>query len=226
MATTQQKLAAELIGSAILVVAAVTPITLLYSIHNSHIGIALTANAIAVFFVLFALIEIFGPISGAHFNPIVTGVMVLNKKTNAKLAPFYIVVQIIGGLIGIVVSNLMFLNDIGHLLAISQIQRSGYKYFSEIVATFVLIFVILMIGKADPKKAPIVVSALVCGMVFSTSSTMFANPQVTFARMFTGTASGIRPVDAIIFIAMQLIGAVLAWLTYKFIFEKVRVKCE
>jgi len=213
-------LAAEFIGSLFLVVAAVSPIILFTMVFETHIGIALIANAIAVAWVLFALIEMFGSISGAHFNPVVTMVMVLNKKIDCLKAGMYVLVQIAGGISGIIVTHLMFLGDVEYLIAVSDKVRTDYKYFSEIVGTFILVFAILLLVKLKSARIPIVVSFLVGGMVMSTYSTMFANPQVTIARMFTNTASGIRPLDGLIFIAMQIIGALLAFLVYKLLFSK------
>ena len=219
---TYRAVAAEFIGSMFLVVAAVAPIILFTMVFETHIGIALIANAIAVAWVLFALIEMFGSISGAHFNPVVTMAMALDKKIDWCKAGIYVPVQIAGGISGILATHLMFLGDVEYLISVSDKVRTDYKYFSEIVGTFILVFAILLLVKLKSTKIPMVVSFLVGGMVMSTYSTMFANPQVTIARMFTNTASGIRPVDGLIFIAMQIIGALLAFVVYKLIFSNLK----
>ena len=214
----RQKLAAEFLGSMILVVAAISPMILFPAVFGSSIDIALIANAIAVAFVLCTLIEIFGPISGAHFNPVVTVVMVLEKKVKSAEAVLFVLFQVIGGVAGTILSHLMFLDVVEDLLAVSDNRRSGYIYFGEIVGTFILVFTIMMLVKAKSTKIPITVGLLVGGLALATSSTMFANPQVTIARIFTNSIAGIHPIDGLIFIAMQLIGALLAYGVYKGLF--------
>jgi len=214
------RLAAEFIGSMFLLIAAVSPIILFIYVFESHIGVALIANAIAVAGVLFALIEMFRHISGGHFNPVVTMALVLDKKIGYSEAIMYVIVQVAGGIFGMVISHLMFYDEVGVLLSISSVPRGNSLYFSEIIGTFILIFAILLLVKLKSAKISIVVSLLVGGMIMSTSSTMFANPQVAIARMFTNTAVGIRPVDGFVFICMQLTGALLAYGVYKLVFSE------
>ena len=215
-------LIAEFMGSMFLVMASVSSMILFTMVLESQISIALVAHAIAVAWVLFVLIEVFGPISYAHFNPIVTMAMALDKKLEYRKVAMYIPVQIAGGISGVIVSHLMFFNEVGYLISVSDTVRNDYQYFSEIVGAFILVFVILLLTQIKSSKAPIVVSFLVGGQIMATSSTMFANPQVTIARMFTNTASGIRPADGLVFIAMQIIGALLAFAVYKLVFSKGR----
>jgi len=189
-------------------------------------GIAVFANAIAVAFVLCTLIEMFGPISGAHFNPVVTMVMLFEKKISAIRAVLFMLFQFIGGTVGIVFSHLMFFDYIGTLLSVSNNVRDEYIFFGEIFGTFILVFAILLLVKIGSNKISIVVGFLVGGQIMSTSSTMFANPQVTVARMFTNTVSGIRPVDGLIFIAMQIIGALMAYAVYKLMFANKIYRTE
>lgn len=207
----------EFIGSLFLIIAAISPIILFYETMGAHIGIALLANAISVAFVLCALIEIALPISGAHFNPVVTLAKTLEQQTGLKKAVLYVVCQVTGGLAGIALTHLMFFEKFGGIFFISEVERSGSIFFSEMLSTFILIFVILMLGHPNvkSKRAAFIVAFLVGGMVMATSSTFFANPQVTFARIFTSSASGIQPADALVFIAMQIVGAVLAFSVYK-----------
>jgi len=220
--STHTALIAEFIGSMFLVMASVSSIILFTMVLESHISVALLAHAVTVAWVLFALIEMLGPISYAHFNPVVTMAMALDKKIDYRKAAMYIPVQIAGGISGVIISHLMFFDEIGYLISIADIVRNDYKFFSEIVGAFILVFAILLLAKVKSSKAPIVVSFLVGGQIMSTSSTMFANPQVTIARMFTNTASGIRPIDGLVFITMQIIGALLAFVVYKLVFSKER----
>lgn len=217
---TKANLTAEFIGSMLLIIAAVSPIILFIHVFESHTGVALIANAIAVAWVLFALIEMFMHISGAHFNPVVTMAFVLDKKISCAKAMLYVIAQIAGGICGIIISHVMFYNEIGELLSVSNVTRGGFAYFSEIICTFVLVLAILLLVKVESTKISIIVSLLVGGMILSTSSTMFANPQVTIARMFTNSAAGVRPADGFVFILMQLTGALLAYGIYKLIFSK------
>ena len=210
-----KKITAELIGSMILVITAVSSFILFDMVFESPIYVTVFSNAIAVAFVLVALIEIFTPISGAHFNPVVTMVFLFEKKLNIGQASIYIIIQIIGGIVGTVLSHLMFYDHVNDLVAVSEIARGGSVFYGEIIGTFVLVFVILMLVKIKSSRAPLVVGFLVGGQVMATSSTLFANPQVTIARMLSSTGVGIRPMDGVVFIIMQFIGALLAYGVYK-----------
>ncbi|MCL2376738.1 MAG: DUF417 family protein [Defluviitaleaceae bacterium] len=216
----KSQLCAEFLGSMFLVMASISSMILLVEVLEAPKSIAVFGNAIAVAFVLCALIEVFGPISGSHFNPVVTMVMALEKKISALNASMFVLFQFLGGIAGVALSRLMFLNEVGSLLSVSDNIRNDYVFFSEIFGTFILMLAILLLVKARSSKISIIVGLLVGGQLISTSSTMFANPQVTVARMFTDTASGIRPIDGFIFIAMQTVGALLAYMVYKFAFTK------
>ena len=208
---------AELLGSMFLVMAAISPIILFYHIIQTDLAIAVLADAVAVAFILMTLIEIFGPISGAHFNPAVTLAMVLQKSITIQKAITYVIVQILGGLLGMLASHLMFYQDIPTLITLSTIQRNGGTYLAEIFGTFILVLTILLLVSYKSKKIPQTVGMLVGGMLIATSSTMFANPQVTIARIFTYAAAGITALDAGVFIIMEVIGATLAVLCYRLI---------
>ena len=212
------ELVAEFLGSMFLVMAAVASMIMFAEIFEATKAVAVLANAIAVAFVLCALIEMFGGVSGAHFNPVVTMVMLLEKKLMATKAALFMLFQFVGGVVGTALSHLMFLDDVGSILAVSDNVRNDYVFFGEIFGTFILVLAILLLVKAGSNKISIIVGLLVGGQLMSTSSTMFANPQVTVARMFTDTVSGIRPIDGVIFIAMQIIGALLAYTVYRLVF--------
>jgi len=212
----------EFLGSMLLVSATTSSVVMFTNVLEANKALMLFANAVATAFVLIALIEIFGKISGAHFNPIVSVIVWLEKGITATKALWYILTQIIGGFCGIVLTHLMFWGELVEIqsgvLAISENARGGVSvYIGEIVGSFVLVLAILLLGYTKSKRASVTIGFLVGGKIMATSSTMFANPQVTIARMFTGFSSGIRPSDAAIFVLMQFVGAFLAYLVYRVI---------
>ena len=221
-----REIGAEFFGSMFLVMAAISSIILFTSVFEAHKSIAIIANALSVTFVLSALIEMFAPLSGAHFNPVVTMVMMFEKKIGITKAIIYIIIQFVGGITGTMLSRLMFLNEVGVILSVSENVRNEYIFYGEIFGTFILVFAILLLVKTGSNKISLIIGFLVGGQLMATSSTMFANPQVTVARMFTNSASGIRPIDGAIFIAMQIIGALLAYAVYRIMFAKNTCKVE
>lgn len=180
-------------------------------------AIAVLADSLAVGFVLFGLIEIFGPISGAHFNPAVSVALAITGKIKWKVVPSYIISQILGGLVGVFCSHLMFYHQIPKVLSISEKVRSGGNYVAEVLGTFILLVAILLLIHYQSDKIALIIGLIVGGELITTSSTMFANPQVTLARIFTYSQAGIRPTDAVVFIIMQLVGMLLAVGTWKFL---------
>jgi len=205
----------EFLGSMFLVIAAISPMILFNQVYGAGIAIAVLADALAVGFVLFALVEIFGPICIAYFNPAVCFAMALDGRLTWKRAANYTVNQILGGLAGLVLAQLMFYQDVPTIISVSNITRSGGNYLAEVLGTFILVLSIFSLTAQKSNRISLVVGLLVGGMLLATSSTMFANPQVTLARMFTYSAAGIRPVDGMIFIVMELIGSSLAVLTWR-----------
>ena len=213
------ELLAEYLGSMFLVMAAVASIFFFTYVLESTKYVAILANAVTVAFVLCVLIEMFGPVSGAHFNPVVTLVMALEKNVSAGKALLFILAQTLGGVTGTALTHLMFWNEIGSLFLVSEQVRS-YVYFGEVIGTFILVLAILMLIKTKSARLPLMIGFLVGGQIMATSSTMVANPQVTIARMLTGTISGIRPIDGLVFIVMQVVGGLLAYGVYKLVFSK------
>lgn len=208
----------EFVGSMFLVIAAISPVILFHDVLGSNIAIAVLADAIAVGFILYALIEIFSPVCTSFFNPAVTIALAIDGKLTWKQSIIYSFNQILGGLTGLLVSHLMFYHEIPKLIELSTITRSGGNYIAEILGTFFLVFAIFSLVEQKSNRTAQIVGFLVAGMLLATSSTMFANPQVTFARIFTYSVAGISPIDALTFIIMQIIGAVLgifAWKTMK-----------
>jgi glycerol uptake facilitator-like aquaporin len=217
-----QRLAAEFLGSLILTFTAISPTILSYNALGSSVAMAVFMDAIAVGFVLFVLIEILEPVSYCHINPAVTVSMMISRNMDAGTGARYIVVQFLGGLCGMLMSHLMFIGqDFYMLVTVSEISRGGGAYLAEFIGTFVLVLVIYgCVHRKSTRPGP-VIGFLVGGFLITTSSTMFANPQVTFARVFTFAIAGIRPIDAAGFMAFELIGAVAATFFARFMFPSI-----
>ena len=168
-------------------------------------GVGLTLNAISVVAMLWILITTLGTISGAHFNPVVSLVMLYRKAISTTDALIYIILQIIGAILGATLANLMFEKT---LFAISEVDRTGYgNVTGEVVATAGLIFFILLLVDTDRgNKIPTVVAAWIGSAFFFTSSTALANPAVTIGRIFTDSVVGIAPNGVLPFIFAQVVG--------------------
>ena len=205
-----RKLGAEFVGTGLLLATVVGSGIMGESLAGGNVAIALLANTIATGAILYVLITMLGPISGAHFNPAVTFVFMLKKELPLGMAAAYIFAQILGGIVGTWSAHLMF--DEG-LLQFSQNMRTGpSQWFSESVATFGLVFVILATLRARADAVAAAVGLYITAAYWFTASTSFANPAVTIARSFTDTFSGIRPLDMPLFIAAQIVGAFVAFL--------------
>jgi glycerol uptake facilitator-like aquaporin len=206
-----RRLFAEFLGSLLLVFVAISPTILGYNVLGASIPIAVLMDAIAVGFVLFVLIEILEPVSYCHINPAVTIAMMASKNISVKTGILYIIVQIIGGICGTFVSHAMFIgNDFFQWAIISDVARDGGAYFGEFMGTFTLVLVIFGCMYKQSTRPGLIIGLLVGGFIITTSSTMFANPQVTIARIFTWAIAGIRPVDALVFVIVEIIAALAA----------------
>jgi glycerol uptake facilitator-like aquaporin len=202
--TLTKRVVAEAIGTAFLLVAVVGSGIMAERLSNGNIALALLANAIATGGALIALIHIFGPISGAHFNPAVTLAFAWRDKTPPNEILFYLMAQFIGAWLGVLLAHFIFNMP---LLEHSSKDRSGIHFAaSEAIATFGLLAVILSGDKTRPDAIPFSVAAYITGAYWFTSSTSFANPAVTIARSFTDSFAGIRLADAPLFIAAQIAG--------------------
>jgi glycerol uptake facilitator-like aquaporin len=228
MPTLKQNLVAEFIGSMFLVVVAIGSTILPIEVFDLPIGIAVFMNAMAVAFVLFALIETFAPISGAHFNPAVTFALWITKEIEARKAILYVIVQFAGGFLGVIVTHLMFWDVNPTLIYISDNSKTTPLYFAEVVGTFALLAVIYGCTRGRSRQTGLAVAFVVGGLLITTSSTMFANPMVTFARMFTYAICGITPIDGLAFMAMELVGAAAAALVFGYVLypTKLKEKCD
>ena len=198
----QRKLLAEALGTAFLLIGVVGSGIMGAALSGGNIAIALLANAIATGCILYVIITTLGPISGAHFNPAVTLAFLIRREITPRLAGGYVIVQVAGGILGVWAAHVMF--DLS-VLQISTTDRTGpAQWFSEILATFGLLFVIFGGLRSRPDAVPVLVALYITGAYWFTASTSFANPAVTIARSFTDTFAGIAPTHAPMFIVMQI----------------------
>ncbi|NKB19453.1 MAG: aquaporin family protein [Alphaproteobacteria bacterium] len=209
---TARKLTAEFLGTAFLLATVVGSGIMAETLSPANTGVALLANTIATGAILMVLILIFGPISGAHFNPAVTLAFLIRREINPGLAIIYFAVQIVAALTGAMVAHIMF--EAPLLEASTHVRTGPAQWVAEIVATFGLLATIFGCVRFRVSAVPYAVGLYISAAYWFTSSTSFANPAVTIARSFTDTFSGIRPEDMPGFIAAQLIGAVLATIIF------------
>ena len=203
-----RQLLAEALGTAFLLIGVVGSGSMGAMLADGNTAVALLANAIATGAILYVIITIFGPISGAHFNPAVTLAFLIRGEIALPRAAAYVAVQIAAGILGVWATHLMF--DLP-VLQLSQTARTGMaQWWSEILATFGLVLIIFGGIRHRPEAVPALVALYITGAYWFTASTSFANPAVTIARGLSDTFAGIDPAHAPMFIAMQIVGAVLA----------------
>ena len=208
---------AEFIGTYLLVAVVIGSGIMAEALANGNIAVALLGNTIATGAILFVIIKMFGPISGAHYNPVVSMVFLLRKELKQNDFIIYLIMQITGGMLAVLSSHYIFELEI---LQVSKNIRGEFPLLiSEIIATFGLLLTILFVRKNDETSVAIAVGLFITAGYWFTSSTSFANPAVTIARIFTDTFTGIAPVSVKYFIAGQIIGALLANYTFN-LFEK------
>lgn len=216
--TLARRLAAEAVGTAMLLATVVGSGIMGESLSGGIVGVALMANAVATGAILIVLILMFGPVSGAHFNPAVTLAFLMRREIGSGDAAFYVVVQVVAALAGVVVAHLMFGQP---LVQVSAHARGGVGELSgEVIATFALVGAILACLRWRPEAVPYAVGLVITAGYWYTSSTSFANPAVTLARAFTNTFSGIAPAGVLAFIAAELVGAVAATLFFGWLFAR------
>ena len=208
------RLTAEAVGSGFLIIAVIGSGIMAETLSPNDVGLQLLENAAATAGALIGLIIMFASVSGAHFNPAVTLLDRLMGDMTTSEAAWYVVAQLAGGFVGVMATNIMFWDETGGgVITISENQRDGGpQYVSEIIATIGLLLVIhgaVRYGKAY--VVAVAVGVWIGGAYFFTSSTSFANPMVSVNRMFSDTFAGIAPASAPAFIAMQLIGALVAF---------------
>lgn len=211
----QARMAAEFIGTALLLAAVVGSGIMGERLAAGNVAIALLANTIATGAALVALILTFGPVSGAHFNPAVTIADASQRGLQWKEVPGYIFAQVAGAFVGVACAHLMFGLS---LFSPSRHVRTGpSQVLSEFVATFGLMSVIWGCSRLRSSVVSFAVGAYITAAYWFTASTSFANPAVTLARAVTDTFSGIRPADVPGFIAAQLLGAAAATALFRWL---------
>ena len=204
----ERRLMAEWLGTFSLLATVVGSGIMAERLAGGNVAIALLGNTIPTGAILVVLITIFGPVSGAHFNPAVTLSFALRREITPSAAALYVVAQVVGGIVGVLTAHVMFDNP---LIDPSTTSRTGVgQWVGEFVATFGLVGTILCCLKARPDFVPMAVGLYITAAYWFTSSTSFANPAVTIARGFSDTFAGIQPAHVIAFVAVQLVAALLA----------------
>jgi len=203
----------EGLGTALLLAAVVGSGIMGDRLAGGNVAVALLANTLSTAAALVVLILIFGPVSGAHFNPVVTAVETLAGRLSSTDAAIHFGAQFVGAFAGVAAAHVMF--DLP-VPAISQTVRAGpAQVFSEAVATFGLVLTILRVSRSRPEAVPYAVGLYIASAYWFTASTSFANPAVTLARCVTDTFAGIRPIDVLGFVLGQCVGAAFAVATAK-----------
>jgi glycerol uptake facilitator-like aquaporin len=211
-----RRLAAEGLGTAFLLAAVVGSGIMGERLAGGNAALALLANTLSTGAALTVLIAIFGPVSGAHFNPAVSLVFLLRREIGIRDFGAYVAVQFLSAVLGVIAAHLMFGEP---ALQISTKLRDGPgQAFSEFIATFGLIATILGASRCRPAAVPALVGLYIAAAYWFTASTSFANPAVTFARSLTDTFAGIAPSSAPAFVAAQLAGAIAASFVFGWLF--------
>lgn len=204
-----RRLGAEALGTMLLLATVVGSGIMAEKLAGGNVAIALLGNTLPTGAILVVLISVLGPISGAHFNPAVTGIMALRGEIGWPLSAGYLVAQVTGGVLGVVLAHAMF--DLSLVQLSSTVRTSPGQWIAEAVATFGLIVTILgALATRQAAHIPMLVGLYITAAYWFTASTSFANPAVTIARCFTDTFAGIAPSSAPAFIAAQVLGALLA----------------
>ncbi|MBB4572673.1 MIP/aquaporin family protein [Rhizobium lentis] len=211
-----RRLVAEALGTAMLV-ATVVGSGIMATSLTADVGLALLGNTLATGAILAVLITVLGPISGAHFNPAVSLIFAMSGSLQKRDLGFYVLVQFAGGVAGTICAHLMF--NLPLLELSSKVRTGGAQWFSEGIATFGLVAVILAGIRFEQKAVPWLVGLYITAAYWFTASTSFANPAVAFARSLTDTFSGIRPIDLPGFWLTEIAGAVAALLLFNWLLQ-------
>jgi glycerol uptake facilitator-like aquaporin len=207
-----KKYFAEFFGTAALLCAVIGSGIMAEQLAGGNVAIALLANTLATVFALYVLIETLGPISGAHFNPVVSMVMAFRKDLPAHLLMGYVLAQLIGAVLGAWLAHAMFELEI--LQWSTHVRTGPSQWLAEAIATAGLLFVIL---RAPEGKASAIVACYIGAAYWFTASTSFANPAAAFGRMFSNTFAGISPSDVPAFVAAQCLGGLLGVILSKLV---------
>lgn len=216
--TLLKRIVAEFLGTAFLLAVVVGSGIMAQTLSGGNTAVALLANTLATGAGLIALILMFGNVSGAHFNPVVSLSEAWQKNLPTHLVLPYVVAQIVGAVAGVAAAHGMF--DLPVFFASTHVRTGASQWWSEFIATFGLIAVIISTSRTRPATTPFAVAAYITAAYWFTSSTSFANPAVTIARALTDTFAGIRPIDAPGFIVAQLVGAAGATVLFNWLYPK------
>ena len=219
-ASLSRRLVAEAVGTAFLLATVVGSGIMAERLAGGNGAIALLGNTIPTGAILIVLILVFGPVSGAHFNPAVSLVMALRGDLPWRGLAAYVVVQVAGALLGVFAAHLMFELPVWQLS--TKVRTGPSQWFAEAVATFGLLVAILGTANRAPQAVPYAVGLYITAAYWFTASTSFANPAVTIARALTDTFAGIAPQSAPAFVAAQLVGAIAALASARWLFAVAR----
>ncbi|HRI65480.1 MAG TPA: MIP/aquaporin family protein [Polyangium sp.] len=211
----KRRAAAEAVGTALLLATVVGSGIMGERLASGNVAIALLANTLATAAALIALILTFGPVSGAHFNPVVTMADASQNGLAWRDVPAYVIAQVIGAFVGVASADTMFDEPI--FAASTHIRSGTGQLVSEVIATFGLLCVIWGCSRRRPSATPFAVGAYIAAAYWFTASTSFANPAVTLARAATNTFAGIRPVDVPYFMVAQVFGAIMATALFRWL---------
>ena len=212
-----QRVTAEFLGTALLLATVIGSGIMGAKLSAGNDALALLGNTLPTGAILAVLITVFGPVSGAQFNPAVSGVFWLRGEITSRLPVFYVLAQVCGGLLGVAAAHAMF--DLPLVQLATKMRTGTGQWFAEGVATFGLLLTILGTLQARPKAVAVNVGLYIIAAYWFTASTSFANPAVTIARAFSDTFAGIRMTDVGPFIVAQLVGALLAMLVAGWLFR-------
>ena len=213
---TRRAILAEALGSFLLFATVIGSGIMGERLAGGSVAIALLGNTIATGAILFVLITMLGPVSGAHFNPAVTLVMRLRREISSRVAMAFVAAQLGGGILGVWVAHLMF--DLPILELSTKVRAGPGQLTGEAIATFGLILTILGTVRMRPAAVPASVALYIAAAYWFTSSTSFANPAITIARSLSDSFAGIAPACVPGFIAAQLVGAITALLVGSMLF--------
>ncbi len=209
-----RRLAAESLGAALLLAVVIGSGVMAERLAGGNVALALLANTLATVGGLYVLIEVFGPLSGAHFNPAVSAVMAWRRQLPARALLPYVAAQLVGAVAGAWLAHAMF--DLPVLQVSAKLRSGTGQWIAEAVATFGLVLVIL---RAPAGRAAAMVAAYIGAAYWFTASTSFANPAAVFGRMFSDSFAGIAPASAPGFVLAELAGAALAVAAHRLLFS-------
>ena len=219
--TTKQKLVAELFGSATLVFVLVSSGLLADGVLGASPSVGVLFIGLATAGWLFVVVQMLGPISGAHVNPAVTIALLVTGDVDVKTARQYIPVQFLGGLVGAGLAGLTFVSTIGwEVFAISAVERPASTWVAEFLGTVLLASVVISLIRQNSEWIGLAVGFTVGMGIIGTASTAFLNPQVALARIFTSGIAGIQPFDAVMFMIASTLGGIAAGLMWRYLWPR------